>query len=227
MPISASRLSSFNSRAHEGRDVSFSLNRLVRPCFNSRAHEGRDTFFAPNFGESGVSIHAPTRGATPILSVPLLITSFNSRAHEGRDTRRNNETLPSHCFNSRAHEGRDFVHRHDFADGYRFNSRAHEGRDTYDDDHVPTTCMFQFTRPRGARRRKSASRDSRLCFNSRAHEGRDPRAAHGDGRIIVSIHAPTRGATGGADAHAGRRMVSIHAPTRGATPGEPRGFAQD
>ena len=33
----------------------------------------------------------------------------------------------------------------------------------------------------------------------------------------VSIHAPTRGATGGCAGGIGRGTVSIHAPTRGAT----------
>ena len=56
--------------------------------------------------------------------------------------------------------------------------------------------MFQSTRPCGARH-----------LRLRRH-----RAGVG-----VSIHAPVRGATGGAPVGAGRAGVSIHAPVRGAT----------
>jgi len=101
-------------------------------------------------------------------------------------------------------------------------------------------CLFQFTRPRGARpfscdlsscsggcfnSRAHAGRDGRPLhppwpprrFNSRAHAGRDPVAHIVPASRIVSIHAPTRGATAARDAPARRCHVSIHAPTRGAT----------
>ena len=87
-------------------------------------------------------------------------------------------------------------------------------------------------------------------FNSRAHEGRDDGFARKVRAVVVSIHAPTRGATHGTYRAYGiaafqftrprgaRRLtdiciyalcVSIHAPTRGATPvvsqlGGPRMF---
>jgi len=55
-----------------------------------------------------VSIHAPTRGATSIIGSSIgSIIGFNSRAHAGRDM----AALPcrwTQCrFNSRAHAGRD------------------------------------------------------------------------------------------------------------------------
>ena len=125
--------------------------------------------------------------------------------------------------------------------------------------------MFQSTRPQGARPdRFTLAQLNALCFNPRAHKGRDMRSALTGRRSIefqstrpqgarlermlvekgltlsVSIHAPTRGATGNRlrlhlrrrgfnpRAHKGRdltesrtptlpRRVSIHAPTRGAT----------
>ena len=77
--------------------------------------------------------------------------------------------------------------------------------------------MFQFTRPRGARRQSttqlkvSTSFNSRAhggrdgfdlggllfqqCFNSRAHGGRDPMMSSSKPDVLVSIHAPTGGAT--------------------------------
>ena len=49
------------------------------------------------------------------------------------------------------------------------------------------------------------------------HEGRRPDDIHEEYRAVVSIHAPTRGATFGADGWTNILWVSIHAPTRGAT----------
>jgi len=79
------------------------------------------------------------------------------------------------------------------------------------------TLSFQFTRPRGARRRNCQARCRSGSFNSRAHAGRD-----GDNPMVtdshrVSIHAPTRGATDAKGYPGPRIRVSIHAPTRGAT----------
>ena len=54
--------------------------------FNSRAHEGRDRGGLVGVGVKDiVSIHAPTRGATPAIAIAASATGFNSRAHEGRD----------------------------------------------------------------------------------------------------------------------------------------------
>ena len=118
-----------------------------------------------------------------------------------------------------------------------FNSRAHAGRDSAkpaDFFHL----SFQFTRPRGARQLTPTCIWMTMSFNSRAHAGRDWEDIHLDRGVIVSIHAPTRGATQwvqafirhgcfNSRAHAGRDitsfnvialpLVSIHAPTRGAT----------
>ena len=55
-------------------------------------------------------------------------------------------------------------------------------------------------------------------FNPRTHEGCDPdRETRSDKLWMVSIHAPTRGATDSSLATPVGFYVSIHAPTRGAT----------
>ena len=77
-----------------------------------------------------------------------------------------------------------------------FNPRAHEGRDQDNVRIYSSSQRFQSTRPRGARHRRA------------------PRGARWR---LVSIHAPTRGATYGTGRPAARLPVSIHAPTRGAT----------
>ena len=76
-----------------------------------------------------------------------------------------------------------------------FNPSSHEGSDT---------VLLLFTL-------KS------ICFNPRSHEGSD---THGDSVSVymaVSIHAPTKGATGTFHLCTYDVDVSIHAPTKGAT----------
>ena len=98
-----------------------------------------------------------------------------------------------------------------------FNPRAHTGRDTSAftvrvstvvSIHAPTrgatfaslirkrSCTFQSTRPHGARPYINSQPRTIVGFNPRAHTGRDFAVPNGGGRSrIVSIHAPTRGAT--------------------------------
>ena len=77
----------------------------------------------------------------------------------------------------------------------RFNPRAREGRDP---PHLP----------------KSISDDG---FNPRAREGRDLVLPIVWTQMLVSIHAPARGATRGRQPFLEAPAVSIHAPARGAT----------
>ena len=126
------------------------------------------------------------------------------------------------CFNPRPHAGGDHELNPDLgAIGRCFNPRPHAGGDAAVRGRLNRTEMFQSTPPRGGRLR-TANALRRLW-------------------TVVSIHAPTRGATlalielrrrcrvvfqstpprGGrrrAERYrSGRLHVSIHAPTRGAT----------
>ena len=76
---------------------------------------------------------------------------------------------------------------------------------------------FQSTRPRGARQKKYSPSIRPACFNPRAHAGRDQEQRQLEQRLLVSIHAPTRGATPPSAQLLADYFVSIHAPTRGAT----------
>ncbi len=80
--------------------------------------------------------------------------------------------------------------------GRCFNPRAHVGRDERWRKRSTKKQQFQSTRPRGAR------------------QGRYVRVSNAR---IVSIHAPTWGATTNAVGISGTTGVSIHAPTWGAT----------
>ena len=185
---------SFNSRAHEGRDPLPRQRRAGRDRFNSRAHEGRDLLTMYLMALAQVSIHAPTRGATRKTVKPVVRHGFNSRAHEGRDKQYDSDRA-----------------------AWTVSIHAPTRGATPTDGATDTDGVFQFTRPRGARR--SARRDLRLqgCFNSRAHEGRDLGCGYDRAVQLVSIHAPTRGATDKALGEPQQLVVSIHAPTRGAT----------
>ena len=122
----------------------------VTSSFNSRAHGGRDRTKSISHSCSQVSIHAPTGGATAPRRDLDAEVRFNSRAHGGRDGGyRRWEECPF-SFNSRAHGGRDADRRLD-----RFNTvvsiHAPTGGATDSDHAFSPRREFQFTRPRGAR----------------------------------------------------------------------------
>ena len=54
-------------------------------------------------------------------------------------------------------------------------------------------------------------------FNPRSHERSDGHKVYTTDVVIISIHAPTRGATKEIKAAEQMDVISIHAPTRGAT----------
>ncbi len=79
------------------------------------------------------------------------------------------------------------------------------------------STQFQSTRPHGARPRRRQPLHLRWSFNPRAHTGRDAPVGIVASVYLVSIHAPTRGATVSLRQSPRTDAVSIHAPTRGAT----------
>ena len=232
----------FNSRAREGRD----RPRRARPELRRRFQFTRPRRARPlvpaRVAVRDVSIHAPAKGATQEHSRQARFDRFQfTRPRRARlpvgDLRGHGKR-----FNSRAREGRDHRPAAPARAQRRFNSRAREGRDGESEVrpmaadvsiHAPakgaTMCMpsissrraqFQFTRPRRARRRPSASRRTSHGFNSRAREGRDGHVVRVAGPAAVSIHAPAKGATRPRGGGAGVRDVSIHAPAKGATGGD-------
>ncbi len=171
------------------------------------------------------------------------MTGFSPRSHEGSDTPKTTMTAITISFNPRSHEGSDFL----------FGMM--QGK----------LSVFQSTLPRGERHIYFQNKSGFFCFNPRSHEGSDllqtvrlrtairfnPRSHEGSDvglyeavcKLLVSIHAPTRGATINVKrslntfgsfnprSHEGSDInripdadlilrVSIHAPTRGATTAE-------
>ena len=188
----------FNPRTHEGCDVIIALCfNLLHDSFNPRTHEGCDPVAHQGSYRGEVSIHAPTKGATSSPSPPSPCSGcFNPRTHEGCDCSQRIMELtrnvsihaptkgatqrakPLHClrlcFNPRTHEGCDLYHHRQYSTPSRFNPRTHEGCDPL---RVPNWVL-------------------RWCFNPRTHEGCDAGFGADAESCEVSIHAPTKGATG-------------------------------
>ena len=148
-------------------------------------------------GRPGVSIHAPTRGATQHKQRLGGNTEFQStHPHGVRPGCRKALFLPVSRFNPRTHTGCDAVRLPRGSTPQSFNPRTHTGCDGDSIRGNDSSDLFQSTHPHGVRQiivplhRKQKT---------------------------VSIHAPTRGATVNNQHAVYLVLVSIHAPTRGAT----------
>ncbi len=164
-------------------------------------------------GNSNVSIHAPTGGATFTARIQdHKSVCFNPRAHGGRDlvryrawpvvnvsihaptggaTMEVDTVQARELFQSTRPRGARLIGERRFQKEYMFQSTRPRGARQTDTKGLPYRTMFQSTRPRGARR----TRD-RIAIVS--HQ--------------VSIHAPTGGATHQpGDRH---KMISMFQSTR-------------
>ena len=209
---------SFNPRAHEGRDFKNGIRGIELSSFNPRAHEGRDVDFliliilmimvsthAPTKGATQyhllfqklllVSTHAPTKGATLCQrKIGKFILCFNPRAHEGRDK---SNPLYSSCHEfqpTRPRRARLENIQHDIV-YISFNPRAHEGRDGKFHYLTQDISMFQPTRPRRARLEGCSIPMASLGFQPTRPRRARPRSVRPTVYLIVSTHAPTKGAT--------------------------------
>ena len=84
-----SRRTYFNPRSHEGSDAVSAKNSPTELYFNPRSHEGSDENGMNIITQAGISIHAPTKGATrDRKQVDDSDYHFNPRSHEGSDGRK-------------------------------------------------------------------------------------------------------------------------------------------
>ena len=187
--------------------------------FNPRSHEGSDFGTLSLEYNPIISIHAPTRGATPTPHTRMLQSQFQSTLPRGERLNWRLLCIQMPLFQSTLPRGERpaFGHsvavvddifqstlprgeRHDTnirqARSHYFNPRSHEGSDW----HLPMlsreNLIFQSTLPRGERRLADAWPDQVANFNPRSHEGSDERTVTQIHLLfLISIHAPTRGAT--------------------------------
>ncbi len=169
-----SRSTGFNPRAHVGRDPVIEAEAVSLWCFNPRAHVGRDKQARIHIACVGVSIHAPTWGATSLHLMSPMRSEFQSTRPRGARQIADHDLEPSHSFNPRAHVGRDITAIHALQSGgvsihaptwgaTMFS--AFKSATIHVSIHAPTwgatshnqsehkIKMFQSTRPRGARQR--------------------------------------------------------------------------
>ena len=187
--------SSFNPRARAGRDRLIGRRRCRTRCFSPRARVGRDLRGHQASPQHPVSIRAPTWGAT--IDVHLHRDRHIVQIHAPRGARPISARTSSRasCFNPRARAGRDSALHTVTTWPASFNPRARAGRDTPSRPASWQSSMFQSTRPRGARPVPSPPGCPRHRFNPRARAGRDRRRYGWRQALLVSIHAPARGAT--------------------------------
>ena len=118
-----------------------------------------------------VSIHAPTWSAT-LSRLPLnVFLMFQSTRPRGA---RLIDIFSFQTINVSIHAPTwsatlNFIRR---SNQFRFNPRAHVERDPFFRNGCDT-CLFQSTRPRGARHARKVTPFWRACFNPRAHVERD------------------------------------------------------
>gem|GEM_PF-240029 len=166
-----------------------------------------------------ISIHAPTRGATNLLCFLFAKMRFQStlpREERLRQASREKRTL--FYFNPRSHERSDSAILL-FPIPYRnFNPRSHERSDKFITIVLPPLYDFN---PRSHERSDRPSVPLPLGsdhdFNPRSHERSDLSSSLASLGNVISIHAPTRGATSYHKLCCSDQGISIHAPTRGAT----------
>ena len=208
--------------------------------FNPRSHERSDKDYLSKYCYAIISIHAPTRGATKnVLKSPVKALISIHAPTRGA-------TLLLYPFSA--------CHSH-------FNPRSHERSDRTTEPqkdlaeisiHAPTrgatkwgvifNYIFPNFNPRSHERSDYSGAYSLLGdfdFNPRSHERSDEERIAELDKKIISIHAPTRGATclGTLSVHSrkdfnprshersdadescntAQQEISIHAPTRGAT----------
>ena len=147
-----SRVIGFNPRAHAGRDVRKKAHGDYSPMFQSTRPRGA-RLRQPNHNEVNqmVSIHAPTRGATPTGRWDAGANRFNPRAHAGRDLTISQDSCKVSKFQSTRPRGARHQSTETISPSWSFQSTRPRGARQalrYMLDHKDE---FQSTRPRGAR----------------------------------------------------------------------------
>ena len=124
------RRKSFQSTRPHGARQAWKRFCFSATSFNPRAHTGRDPALPPNDLLMQVSIHAPTRGATSSDCSSQLIYRVSIHAPtRGATVCSGFLLIPTDGFNPRAHTGRDPVVVQILVRLQGFNPRAHTGRD--------------------------------------------------------------------------------------------------
>ena len=162
---------------------------------------GRHLSDAITLRREGVSIHAPTRGATSTIPTATTRTPcFNPRPHAGGDL--TVLIAPGHTFvqSTPPRGGRPPASSHSASSRKGFNPRPHAGGDGGPSREAEHPEVSIHAPTRGATRH-----DAEIVFDMTKFQSTPPR---GGRPARSSVRSPVQG-------------VSIHAPTRGATRPDP------
>ena len=170
----SSEISSFNPRTHMGCDGQTSNKITNGVCFNPRTHMGCDVNERGQPQTNLVSIHAPTWGATCKYLLVHSPTEFQSTHPHGVRLPTPKNVHIVICFNPRTHMGCDATAGITKVCSERFQSTHPHGVRHKTQDYAYDKCKFQSTHPHGVRRIRADT--CKICD-------------------VVSIHAPTWGAT--------------------------------
>ena len=232
----------FNPRSHEGSDRLRPSDPHSQRLFQSTLPRGER--LDHQFISQDIPVFQSTlpRGERRLVYLSKHMScNFNPRSHEGSDDFRGEYYVENCIFQSTLPRGERrcrscYSHNQEIY----FNPRSHEGSDDLLSDapialieisiHAPTRgathailfcfCNLSYFNPRsheGSDICCTKSYNTTRYFNPRSHEGSDSKASFTDRFLIISIHAPTRGATICSSTLCCVGSISIHAPTRGAT----------
>ena len=206
----------FNPRARVGRDPCTRPKIAAQNSFNPRARVGRDQMVDKMMGHAAKFQSTRPRGARPRSRArPPRRRGFNPRARVGRDPSNNQTRRHRPCFNPRARVGRDAVKLMLRPQGI-VSIHAPAWGATFRTDDLNRICVFQSTRPRGARPCHATFPLVSILFQSTRPRGARP-LVMAESVLIrrVSIHAPAWGATAARKCYSGTRWFQSTRP-RGA-----------
>ena len=164
----------FNPRSHEGSDSPGPIFTGSGNDFNPRSHEGSDGFRELPEDDKEISIHAPTRGATLFVNYAGVLILISIHAPTRGATVEPSGSIERAAISIHAPTRGATILLSRCLQFIRFQSTLPRGERQKKERCYKWHSGFQSTLPRGERQRLR----ERLVL-----------------RIVISIHAPTRGAT--------------------------------
>ena len=209
----------FNPRSHERSDNDTCYTLRIVTYFNPRSHERSDSLFGVVSDFLGISIHAPTRGATPIPMGGFCFIFISIHAPTRGATRMFPNYQQQYFISIHAPTRGATRHYHI---SFMYSSQFQSTLPREERQYAPALgCLgvsISIHAPTRGATICQAWLESCLRFQSTLPREERQKAIYQIYQINnISIHAPTRGATSGSVQHKTDLLISIHAPTRGAT----------
>ena len=216
--VKAVRWISFNPRSYKRSDLSSKCLSYFFFSFNPRSYKRSDTFVKGLKDAIKLSIHAPTRGATNASSTASADSIFQSTfLQEERQFLSFASGSYFYFQSTLLQEERRPTQRGKMRYLYLSIHAPTRGATTKT-GHIPVLGNFQSTLLQEERLQQLQSCSLRSLFQSTLlQEERQSHSSIPIPFILLSIHAPTRGATTPSITYCTPSSLSIHAPTRGAT----------